>query len=75
MFNIKDEQVEADFEKCKKVILSCNTKDQLKSDYNYYKLWHNNNRYFLDLVEIPTLIYWDGILTGCLQGKLNIYDK
>jgi len=70
----KDEQIEQDFEKCKKVILSCKNKDQLQIAYNYYQLWSKKYSYAINISEHPIFIYWNGILTGNIQGKLSQYE-
>lgn len=60
-----------DFEKTKKIILSCINKDQLEIAYNYYKLFFQK---YKNEWRNYTLIYYDGILTGILQSKIHQYD-
>lgn len=69
------DNVEQDFEKCKKVIQSCVNKDQLSTANNYYQLWNRKYNYYINLVESPTILYWDGVLTGNMQGKLSEYER
>lgn len=70
----KDEEIERDFEKCKKVIQSCQNKEQLEVAYKYYQLWNKKYNYTINILEAPTLLYWDGILLGNIQGKLSNYE-
>ena len=65
-------QFEESCEKLEKVVLSCKTKKQLGSAWNYYKLWEKK----YDPSRIPRFMYvkWSntsGYCIGYILGWLN----
>jgi len=58
------------FEKLRKVVQSIETKEQVKSAYNYYKLWEK--RYGQKWIQLnPGLAWVDGNTLGYLRGFLK----
>ena len=71
------QQAQVDLSKLKWVIASCNTKEQLKCAWKYYKLWQKKYSHWLDVIHDRALIYMDGIAMGMFLGRLKdeIYVK
>lgn len=74
---IKDVEKQAviDCDKLDKIILSCKNKNQLKTAFNYYKLWRNKYNDFIFVFNNPGFNYRDGKACGMLILLLNQFKN
>lgn len=64
-------EIKAEFEKVQKVILSCNTKDQLKVAKKYHDLWYEKYKRYIETYKSYDFMFMNGCFLGMFHGMLK----
>lgn len=68
------DQIIVEFKKAKKILLSCNNREQLEAAIRYYFLWERKYKPYFKIGN-PTVLYGGGLLVGIIHGMTKFYPK